>query len=401
MMYEWHKKEAPLLGLQGSGGGLGFLAGRGGIGQEFVLVWTMDASGDARSPNFKNFGTVTETDTSVTCTQYSAIPSDWTRMWCTSRDRGHVWIFENTSNTRDVLASLCNNYADWTIANNDPSGRSVNVSWGSSRYGIRTITGSEQGLLFQHNNSGTETHDIPTLGTSSYVWGNSMFWGNIDAVSNYGGIMNLWNPHSGSGGGSTGDKLFVYLEYSSAGDHTNYTNYLTPTGPLGDATQFTWTHSGGSGVSGDPAYLADAVSRNTSDDWTSYGFQHADPNAWIQVDLGAGNETAFDFTFAIGYPSGSHYSNHNFIQASNDNSSWDRVAEWSDHNNDNTNDYTHGYLYYGAGSHMYSNTIDNVGKWIAIKNRTAYRYWRIAGDNFNHTNGYQLLINWALLKKNT
>jgi len=50
---------------------------------------------------------------------------------------------------------------------------------------------------------------------------------------------------------------------------------------------------------------------------------------------------------------------------------------------------------------MYSNTIDNVGKWIAIKNRTAYRYWRIAGDNFNHTNGYQLLINWALLKKNT
>ena len=29
-MYEWHKKEAPLLGLQGSGGGLGFLAGRGG-----------------------------------------------------------------------------------------------------------------------------------------------------------------------------------------------------------------------------------------------------------------------------------------------------------------------------------------------------------------------------------
>ena len=28
-MYEWYKKEAPLLGLQGSGGGLGFLAGRG------------------------------------------------------------------------------------------------------------------------------------------------------------------------------------------------------------------------------------------------------------------------------------------------------------------------------------------------------------------------------------
>ena len=71
-MYEWHKKEAPLLGLQGSGGGLGFLAGRGGLTEDFVLVWTMDASGDATSPNFKDFGTVTETDNSATCTQYSA-----------------------------------------------------------------------------------------------------------------------------------------------------------------------------------------------------------------------------------------------------------------------------------------------------------------------------------------
>ena len=45
MMYEWHKKEAPLLGLQGSGGGLGFLAGRGGG----TSTWGTDATSDFSS----------------------------------------------------------------------------------------------------------------------------------------------------------------------------------------------------------------------------------------------------------------------------------------------------------------------------------------------------------------
>ena len=40
-MYNFHKKEAPLLGLQGSGGGLGFLAGRGGgITDEMPILVT-------------------------------------------------------------------------------------------------------------------------------------------------------------------------------------------------------------------------------------------------------------------------------------------------------------------------------------------------------------------------
>lgn len=41
-MYNFHKKEAPLLGLQGSGGGLGFLAGGGASG--------IDASGGTKIP---------------------------------------------------------------------------------------------------------------------------------------------------------------------------------------------------------------------------------------------------------------------------------------------------------------------------------------------------------------
>ena len=42
---DFFKKEAPLLGLQGSGGGLGFLAGSGGgaeieaTGGQFTRVW--------------------------------------------------------------------------------------------------------------------------------------------------------------------------------------------------------------------------------------------------------------------------------------------------------------------------------------------------------------------------
>ena len=36
-MFNFHKKEAPLLGLQGSGGGLGFLSGGGAAGLEFAV----------------------------------------------------------------------------------------------------------------------------------------------------------------------------------------------------------------------------------------------------------------------------------------------------------------------------------------------------------------------------
>ena len=48
-MYNFHKKEAPLLGLQGSGGGLGFLAGGAASGYEFPtayqnLIDTYDAN---------------------------------------------------------------------------------------------------------------------------------------------------------------------------------------------------------------------------------------------------------------------------------------------------------------------------------------------------------------------
>ena len=397
-MKEFHKKEAPLLGLQGSGGGLGFLTGSGGGPPDdgIYLVWRMDDQGSAIAPTFQDFGSVVESGTGVQCTRYSDIDSSWTRMYCASENRGHVWTFDNNINSQRVLQSLCNNYADWYMSNN--STQSAGPTWGSSRWGTK---GTTKSWVFQHNNDGSESHDIPTLGESANIWGSGMYWGNIDATSNHGGIMNIYDPHTGSGGGSTGDKLFVYLEYGAVGNHTNYTNYLTPTGPLGDATNFSWSYNGNSGLGGNPANVADAVSRDTTNSWTSYGFQQNVNDGWIQVDLGSGNQQAFNYTFAIGYPGGDHWSQFNRIEASNNNSDWTRVAEWQDHNNDSSvSDYGRGYLIYNTGSHVYSNTINDVGKWIAIKPGPAYRYWRLRGTNFNATNSHQLVMNWALLKKN-
>ena len=66
---------------------------------------------------------------------------------------------------------------------------------------------------FMHNNNGSEPGDIPTFGVNGgYVWGTGMFWGNIDAFSNYGGLMNTTTALSGPGGGNTGDRLLVYVK---------------------------------------------------------------------------------------------------------------------------------------------------------------------------------------------
>lgn len=89
-------------------------------------------------------------------------------------------------------------------------------------------------------------------------------------------------------------------------------------------------------------------------------------------------------------------SNQNEILGSNDGSSWTKMAEWSYHNGSG---HSYGYIYYGAGAHTYSNTINNITKWIPLDNSKSFKYWRLRGTNFSSTNGYQLVSNWALLKK--
>ena len=401
-MLEWNKKEAPLKALAGMGGGVGRgPIGGGGSSDQYHLVFSMDASGSIQN-NYTThtFDTLAEGQTGVNFTSYSDIPTGWDRMILTSKNKGTAWVFENNADTRRWLESLCNPISSWTGTKN--TRYTVYPFEGSSRYA--TTLSSKKELVFQHNNGGTESHDISTLGnTGSDVWNGGMYWGNIDDVSNYGGLMNHYNPHNGSGGGNTGDTLYAYVKYNHSTTTSDYTNYLTPTGPLGNATNFSWSYSGTSGLSGDPSYLADATDGNTSSGWNNYGFQQqaSSGSAWIQVDLGAGNATAFDYTFAIGYPSGSHDSNENYVAGSNDGSTWEYMSAWRTHNNNLTTDYGGGYLFHNNGVWLYSSALNYMGIWHAIKNRTAYRYWRIGGTAFNWGSGnsHQLIMNWALLKK--
>jgi len=399
-MLEWNKKEAPLKALAGMGGGVG----RGPIGSgsddQYHLVWSMDASGNVfNNYTTHTFNTLAENQTGVNFTSYSDIPTGWDRMYLTSKNRGTVWAFANDADSRRWLESLCNPVSSWTASKN--SSYDAYPREGSSRY---ATTGSLYRMVYQHNNNSGETHDICTLGnTGNDVWQSGMYWGNIDLTSNYGGLMNQYNATSGSGGGNTGDTLYAYVKYNHSTTTTDYTNYLTPTGPLGNATNMAWSYSGNSGLAGSPSYLADAVDHNTSSSWDSYGFQQqaSSGNAWIKVDLGVGNETAFDYTFALGYPGGSHDSDQNYVEASNDNSTWVKMAEWGRHNNNLAADYNGGYLFHNDGSWVYSDALTYMGIWHAIKNRTAYRFWRIGGTNYNWSNGngHQLIMNWALLKK--
>ena len=400
-MLEWNKKEAPLKALAGMGGGVGRGPISGGS-NDYTLVWSMDESGSVHN-NYTThtFATLAEDQSGVNFTSYSNIPTGWDRLVLTSKNRGTVWTFANNADSRRWLESLCNPISSWTASKN--TRYDAYPREGSSRY---ATTGSLYQMIYQHNNGGTETHDICTLGNSGNdVWQSGMYWGNIDAQSNYGGLMNQYNATSGSGGGNTGDTLYAYVQYNHSTTASDYTNYLTPTGPLGNATQMTWSRSGGNGgFAGTPEKLADAVDRNTTSGWDSYGCQQGAQNgsyAWMKVDLGAGNKTAFDYTFAIGYPNASHDSDENFIEASNNDSDWVKMAEWGRHNNNLASDYGRGYLFHNDGSWVYSDALTYMGVWHAIKNRTEYRYWRIGGTSFNWSNGnqHQLLMNWALLKK--
>lgn len=358
------------------------------------LVYTFEANNDARSPNFCPLGGIDESMPGVNAVPWNTVNRlDWKRVICTSaRKPGVQFIFNKSDNATNLplfLRCLLNKYANWPVGSNVETRLTIGSgSWLSQGTQVQ----------FMHNNGGGETHDIVTIGViGGYVWSTGMYWGNIDAVSNYGGILNTMSPHSGGSLGNTGDKLLVYVETDDI-TATKFTNYLTPTGPFGNATTFSWTTSTTAGQAGSMPALADATDITSTANWSSFGYQHQANDAWIQVDLGTAQ--SFDYTFAIGYPGAGHWSDLNYIEASNSTTSvgWTRLAEWKYHPGAGAST---GYLLYSNGSHVYSNTINNVNKWIKLYNNGAkYRYWRIGGTNFNASNGYQLLQNWALLKRN-
>lgn len=177
-------------------------------------------------------------------------------------------------------------------------------------------------------------------------------------------------------------------------------NVLTPYAYYGNATAMTWSTSSTLSEAGSPSLTADAFDSITSTNWPSYGYQHqasggGDGDLWIGVDLGAGKAIVPTKTAAIGYPGGSHWSNNNYVKASNDGTNYTTLATWASHPGNTTSS---GYLIYNDSSnhrHSYvSKNIDTYG--IPITTTTAYRYFRLGGTNWNASNGYQLVMNWLL-----
>ena len=88
---------------------------------------------------------------------------------------------------------------------------------------------------------------------------------------------------------------------------------------------------------------------------------------------------------------------NNFIDGSNDGSSWSTITEWRYHNGSADSG---GHLYYNSGTHRYDNTINNMAKWHPMQgDPDGYRYYRWRAENCSASNGYFLPYNWALLKR--
>lgn len=409
----------------------GTIYGTGTQGSTRTLIWSMEASGSnyTNNPTTKSWGAMTQGLTGVNFVPKANWPhngKNWARLIFTSKNKPWVqWAVANHSmnnygnyaNVERIIDTFCADSNVWG------SGNTMTIS---TKYNIRLCCGSvgricTDNCIIEHNNSsGNENWDIPTIGedNGNHVWGDGMIWGNIDNATNYGGFLNTDQPHSGSSGGATGDTLEIYMDtyYPKAND---YVDILNSTESTGRSWDMSWSESHSVNTGGQIKYLGFQSDRFTSANWGSHGRQQggmSNGDANMTVDLGAENAQVVDFAFAIGYPGRQHASDNNYIKASNDGSNWDIMAEWKHHPaggsgtntsyagggaGDENEGYSGGYLWFQEGGHCYSNTVNNVEKWIPLRQtNTAYRYWRIGGSNWsNHGNGYQLLMNWGLMKK--
>ena len=416
------------------------------VGHGRVLIWSMNDVGNSGldSPTTHAFGDMTQSMNGLHYVPKANWPHKgygWGRLIFTSRNKPWVqyaFANEQMNNYGDhgpemgkVIDTLFSSKSVWGSGNTLAANEKAHVRCCAGSSGC---IGSEN-MMFQHNNGGGEKFDIPTFGfDNGHIWVSGMLWGNIDNNTNYGGFLNTVQPHSGSSGGATNDTLEIWWDpyYPKAND---FYDYFATSETNGNSDYFTFSHSHTAGSAGALKYVARQTDRFTASNWDSYGFQRniGSGDGYLQVDLGAGNEQSFDFTFAIGYQGGAHFCLNNYIKASNNGSDWTTMAEWRSHNGGGCGDhsgtagkdavgnavggaankneaYDAGYLFHTAGNHCYSNTVNHVMKWIPLKETTtAYRYWRIGGsgwntsngahDNGGGSNGYQLIMNWGLMKK--
>ena len=403
----------------------------GSQGSTRTLIWSMEASGSnyTNNPTTKGWGEMTQGLTGVNFVPKANWPHNgkgWARLIFTSKNRPSVqWAvanhtmnnYGNYANVERIIDTLCADSNVWG---------SGNTMSNSVKYNIRLCCGSvcricTDNAVIQHNNSTTnESWDCPTIGEDNGggVWSDGMIWGNIDSNTAWGGFINSHQPHTSNTSTNTGDTLEVWVDtyYPKAND---YVDILNSSETNGRPDTYTWSESTTGGSGGSLSYIARQTDRFTTSNWHYHGRQHGgmgNGDSWMQVDLGAENAQVADFAFFIGYAGRQHASDANYIKASNDGSNWTIMAQWKHHPaggsgtvatyagggaGDEDEGYSGGYLWFQEGGHCYSNTVNNVEKWIPLMHtNTAYRYWRVGGTNWsNHGNGYQLLQNWGLMKK--
>lgn len=182
-------------------------------GPSWLLVYALDAAGNTSSITRPLI--VSKDATGCNAYTYDQLLSykggNWSEAMFTSKLYPTVkWIFNRATNPTNlpiVLQALL-------TGGNPASFMTINVAYNvtldTSRSSV-PVSGTNP-LCFMHNWASGEVGDIPTLGnTGGYVWTTGMYWGQIDAYSNYGGLMNRTTPQIGSGGGNTGDTILVYV----------------------------------------------------------------------------------------------------------------------------------------------------------------------------------------------
>ena len=182
-------------------------------GPSWLLVYTLDSDGNTSAITRPTI--VTKDSPGCNAYTYDQLLAynngNWSEAMFTSRLYPSIrWIFNrsvNSVNLPIVLQSLL-------TGGNPATFMTINVAYNVTLDTTRSsvpISGTSP-LCFMHNWAAGEAGDIPTLGnTGGYVWTTGMYWGQIDAYSNYGGLMNRTTPQVGSSGGNTGDRLLVYV----------------------------------------------------------------------------------------------------------------------------------------------------------------------------------------------
>jgi hypothetical protein len=181
-------------------------------GMNWLLVWNLDENGNTSSMSRP---TIVSKDApgsnAYTYTQLTAYKNGiWSEAMFTSVLYPNIrWIFTKASNPTNLPIIM-----QALLAGGNPATyMTINVEYTVTLDTTRSsvpIGGST--YQFMHNWGTGEAGDIPTFGKSGgYVWGTGMYWGQIDAYSNYGGLMNRTIAQVGATGGNTGDRLLVYV----------------------------------------------------------------------------------------------------------------------------------------------------------------------------------------------